>query len=279
MEGNSGDVVQIPGSRRSPRGGNGHPLQFSCLGNPMDRGAWWATVHGVTQTEEPGRLLCVRNAHTHSLPVSVSFSVCVSHCISLFLSLSLSLSHSVCLSLSPCLSLPLSFSSDLRRRRTVPRKTFASHWRHSRCSVQMLLLSLMLQLVWWWRLCGQSRSQDPVPVTTDSGAPGPSWVTLTCTELWSKEHESGECFFMLHRWAKNRRVSNRREPWSCVCPLTLGRTRADPAPLTTPRLRLDGGMIGEQRVGFPVGLYWAKIQVRFFFSNIKGFMGFIDGTI
>ena len=37
----------IPGWGRSPEGGNGNPLQYSCLGNPMDRGAWWATVHGV----------------------------------------------------------------------------------------------------------------------------------------------------------------------------------------------------------------------------------------
>ena len=34
---------------RSPGGGNGNPLQYSCLGNPMDRGAWWATVHGVSK--------------------------------------------------------------------------------------------------------------------------------------------------------------------------------------------------------------------------------------
>ena len=34
---------------RSPGEGNGYPLQYSCLGNPMDRGAWWATVHGVTK--------------------------------------------------------------------------------------------------------------------------------------------------------------------------------------------------------------------------------------
>ena len=40
----------IPGSGRSPGGGNGNPLQHSCLENPMDRGAWWATVHGVTQS-------------------------------------------------------------------------------------------------------------------------------------------------------------------------------------------------------------------------------------
>ena len=39
----------IPGSGRSPGEGNGNPLQYSCLENPMDRGAWWATVHGVTK--------------------------------------------------------------------------------------------------------------------------------------------------------------------------------------------------------------------------------------
>jgi len=39
------DAGSIPGSGRSPGEGNGNPLQYSCLGNPMDRGAWWATVH------------------------------------------------------------------------------------------------------------------------------------------------------------------------------------------------------------------------------------------
>ena len=39
----------IPGSGRSPGEGNGNPLQYSCLGNPMDRGAWRATVHGVAK--------------------------------------------------------------------------------------------------------------------------------------------------------------------------------------------------------------------------------------
>ena len=39
----------IPGWRRSPREGNGNPLQYSCLENSMDRGAWRATVHGVTE--------------------------------------------------------------------------------------------------------------------------------------------------------------------------------------------------------------------------------------
>ena len=40
----------IPGSGRSPGGGHSNPLQYSCLENPMDRGAWWATVHGVAKS-------------------------------------------------------------------------------------------------------------------------------------------------------------------------------------------------------------------------------------
>ena len=40
----------IAGSGRSPGGGNGNPLQYSCLENPMDKGAWWATVPGVAQS-------------------------------------------------------------------------------------------------------------------------------------------------------------------------------------------------------------------------------------
>ena len=44
---NAGDSGSIPGSGRSPGRGHGSPLQYSCLRNPMDRGAWWATVHGV----------------------------------------------------------------------------------------------------------------------------------------------------------------------------------------------------------------------------------------
>ena len=45
------DAGSIPGSGRSPGGGNGNPLQYSCLENPMDRGAWWATVHGVSKSQ------------------------------------------------------------------------------------------------------------------------------------------------------------------------------------------------------------------------------------
>ena len=51
---NAGDLTDagsIPGSGRCPGEGNGNPLQYSCLENPMDRGAWRATVHGVTQSQ------------------------------------------------------------------------------------------------------------------------------------------------------------------------------------------------------------------------------------
>ena len=44
------DAGSIPGLGRSPGGGHGNPLQYSCLENPMDRGAWWATVHGVAKS-------------------------------------------------------------------------------------------------------------------------------------------------------------------------------------------------------------------------------------
>ena len=47
----AGDSGLIPGSERSPGGGNGNPVQSSCLKNPMDRGAWRATVHGVAKSQ------------------------------------------------------------------------------------------------------------------------------------------------------------------------------------------------------------------------------------
>ena len=48
---NVGNLSPIPGSRRSPGEGNDNPLQYSCLENPMDRDAWWATVHGVAKSQ------------------------------------------------------------------------------------------------------------------------------------------------------------------------------------------------------------------------------------
>ena len=48
---NAGDSSSIPGSGRSPGEGNGNPLQYPCLGNPVDRGTWQATVHGIVQVK------------------------------------------------------------------------------------------------------------------------------------------------------------------------------------------------------------------------------------
>ena len=48
---NAGDVGSIPGSGRSPGGGYDSTLKYSCLENSMHRGAWWATVHGVTKSQ------------------------------------------------------------------------------------------------------------------------------------------------------------------------------------------------------------------------------------
>ena len=47
----TGDPASIPGLVRAHREGNGNPLQYSCLENSMDRGAWWATAHGVTKCQ------------------------------------------------------------------------------------------------------------------------------------------------------------------------------------------------------------------------------------
>ena len=65
--GETRDVSLIPGSGRSPRIGNGNPLQYSCLENPMNRGAWRATVYGVAECE----CACTHartHTHTHTLP-------------------------------------------------------------------------------------------------------------------------------------------------------------------------------------------------------------------
>ena len=48
--GGSRDTSSIPGSGRSPGGGNGNPLQYACLENSMAPGAWWATVYGITKS-------------------------------------------------------------------------------------------------------------------------------------------------------------------------------------------------------------------------------------
>ena len=58
---NAGESGLIPGSERSSEEGNGNLLQYSCLGNPMDGGAWWVTVHGLTKSQT-----LPRNYHYYS---------------------------------------------------------------------------------------------------------------------------------------------------------------------------------------------------------------------
>ena len=67
--GDARDIGSIPGLERFPRGGNGNPLQYSCLENPMDRGAWRATVHGVTKSQTWLKLF---SAHAHKIMQSIS---------------------------------------------------------------------------------------------------------------------------------------------------------------------------------------------------------------
>ena len=58
--GDAGDMGSNPGSGRFPGEGNGYPLQYSCLGNPTDRGAWWTTVDGVAESQTGLHLSCTK---------------------------------------------------------------------------------------------------------------------------------------------------------------------------------------------------------------------------
>ena len=60
--GDTGNTVLIPGSGRSPGEGDGNPLQYSCLENPIYREAWWATVHGVAKESDTTEA----TEHTHT---------------------------------------------------------------------------------------------------------------------------------------------------------------------------------------------------------------------
>ena len=71
---NAGDIrdtSSIPESGRSPGGGPGNPLQSSCLENPMDRGAWWAVVHGVTESDATKALWHTRTRGSEKVPLDL----------------------------------------------------------------------------------------------------------------------------------------------------------------------------------------------------------------
>ena len=76
---NAWDLDSIPRLGRSPGGGYGNPLQYACLENPMDRGAWWAVVHGVTKSWTQLRLSSVRK--NVRLKCDLSFSIMIRHSI------------------------------------------------------------------------------------------------------------------------------------------------------------------------------------------------------
>ena len=75
--------VVIPGSGRSPGGRHGNPLQYSCLGNPMDRGAWQATVHRVTQSQTQLKQI---STAWHNGSVSISLNLLLPALQQIFLS-------------------------------------------------------------------------------------------------------------------------------------------------------------------------------------------------
>ena len=70
---NAGDPGSIPGLGRFPREGNGNPLQYSCLENSMDRGAWWAIVHGIAESHMTEQLHGILQARILEW-VAISFS-------------------------------------------------------------------------------------------------------------------------------------------------------------------------------------------------------------
>ena len=73
---NVGDPGSIPGSGRFPGEGNGNPLQYSCLENTMGRGAWWATVHGVTKSWTQ---LSTRTHTTYIVTLTLNISLILSY--------------------------------------------------------------------------------------------------------------------------------------------------------------------------------------------------------
>ena len=77
-----GDMGSIPGSGRSPGEGYGNPLQYFCLGNPMDRGAWRATVRGVTKSQTgrmPLSTCALKKEKDRKKIIGIEYILCVSH--------------------------------------------------------------------------------------------------------------------------------------------------------------------------------------------------------
>jgi len=70
---NTGDLGLIPGSGRSPGEGNGNPLRYSCPGNPMDRGSWWAALHRVMRVKHE---LVTEQEHHSILPLCIVKAAC-----------------------------------------------------------------------------------------------------------------------------------------------------------------------------------------------------------
>ena len=80
----TGDTGLIPGSGRSPEGRNGNPLQYSCLENSMDRGAWWATIHGVTELDPTEHALTHTHTHTRLLIPIIDYMKLILSCSSFY---------------------------------------------------------------------------------------------------------------------------------------------------------------------------------------------------
>ena len=93
---NTGDAGSIPGLGRSPGGGHGNPLQYSCLENPMDRGAWWARMHGVAKSQMPlqGLSRYTRMYLLHAIHFSAKANRLSLHCFPNVLSEKLKLTSS-----------------------------------------------------------------------------------------------------------------------------------------------------------------------------------------
>ena len=94
--GDARDVVSIPGPGKPPGGGNGNPLQYSCLGNPKDRGAWKATVHRITKESDTTKPTCMCETSVPLVPL------CLKHFSSLFLPLTVALLSDLSLNIISC---------------------------------------------------------------------------------------------------------------------------------------------------------------------------------